>query len=104
MLLSAHIFSLLLFNIQKNFAEALYNDNDGDLRKIAEAMGSRDSPARWKDGVTAEYVGSADRFARLLVEGQLLWSERAPAIGGDAANSDSGGKHSEEAGGKDSRK
>ena len=89
---------------KKKFAEALYNDNDGDLRRIAEAMGSRDSPARWKEGVTAEYVGTADRFARLLVEGQLLWSERAPAIGGYAANSDSGGKQSEQAGGKDGKK
>tara|TARA_B100000795_G_scaffold231370_1_gene189169 strand:+ start:544 stop:747 length:204 start_codon:yes stop_codon:yes gene_type:complete len=67
-------------------------------------MGSRDEPARWKDGVTEEYVGTAERFAKLLVEGQLLWSERAPAIGGYAAQSSGGGKSSEGAGSKDGKK
>jgi hypothetical protein len=94
------IIYILLYN---NLLEKLYNDNNGDLRKIAEAMGSRDKPARWKDGVTDEYVGSAERFAKLLMEGQLLWSERAPAIGGYAASSEGGGKSSD-GGGKDNRK
>ena len=85
--------------------EKLFNDNDGDLRKIATAMGSRDEPARWKDGVTEEYVGGAERFAKLLVEGQLLWSERAPAIGGYApATSSAGGKESGGGGGAKSNK
>ena len=74
-------------------------------------MGSREEPARWKDGVTAEYVGSAERFAKLIMEGQLLWSERAPAIGGYAeaasgggGGGGGGGKSSDSAGGKDNRK
>ena len=75
--------------------EAIYNDNGGDVDRIAVALGGSGSPARWKDGVTNEYIGDAARFAKLLVEGQLLWSERAPAIGGYAPGSpDAGGKSS----------
>jgi len=85
-------------------SEKLYNDNDGDLRKIAEAMGSKDEPARWKDGVTSEYVGNAENFAKQIMAGQLLWSERAPAIGGIRGASGGGGKSSEGGGGKDNHK
>ena len=86
--------------------EAIYNDNGGDVDRIAVALGGSGSPARWKDGVTNEYIGDAARFAKLLVEGQLLWSERAPAIGGYAPGSpDAGGKSSGGgAGGKSSHK
>eukprot|EP00946_MAST-07B_sp_MAST-7B-sp1_P000180 g180.t1 len=84
--------------------EAIYNDNGGDIDRIAAALGGSGAPARWKDGVTNEYIGDATRFARLLVEGQLLWSERAPAIGGYAPGSPDAGGKSSGAGGKSSRK
>ena len=59
--------------------------------------------------MTNEYVGDAAKFAKLLVAGQLLWSERAPAIGGigAGASSGAGGKSSDGgggAGGKSSHK
>ena len=79
-------------------SEKIYAECDGDLDRIAEAIGSRENPARWKDGVTREYVQNAERFARLLMEGQLLWSERAPAIGSLGASG------TEQSGGSKSRK
>lgn len=86
------------------YIEAVYNDNDGDIDKIAAALGGSGTPVRWKDGVTNEYIGDASRFAKLLVEGQLLWSERAPAIGGYAAGSPGAGSKSGGGGGKSSHK
>ena len=61
--------------------ERIYEDNNGDLDAIARALGGDAGPARSKEGVTDAYVQNAERFATLLVAGQLLWSERAPRIG-----------------------
>ena len=64
---------------QKNdisiYAE-IYNECDGDFDKIAEKLSNGKDPIVWKDGIDSSSASDAEDFAKKILAGALLASDR----------------------------
>ena len=78
---------------QKNdisiYAE-IYNECNGDFDKIAEKLSNGKDPIMWKDGIDSSSATDAEDFAKKILAGALLASDRK---GGKVTSKVSEGKN-----------
>lgn len=75
----------------------IYEECDGDFDLIARKLSKDGNPVRWKQGIGSHSATDGEDFAKKLLAGSLLASERE---GGDRAGIMTEGTKMSDAGGK----